>query len=165
MPLIGSPEATEEALQAYRPAFKEEFERQLRGKLGLEQSLPEDAALFEALFDMLQESRADFTLFFRELGGILKAGTIMFGENLDGETLAQAGTIAKACRIFWAVGTSLTVQPAASLCAIAMTEGARTTIVNAQPTPYDPVADEVIRDPIGEALPRMVAALIAAHPS
>ncbi len=74
VPLIGSPEATEAALQAYRPAFKEEFERQLRGKLGLEQSLPEDTALFEALFDLLQGSRADFTLFFRELGGILKSG-------------------------------------------------------------------------------------------
>ncbi|MEU8080569.1 Sir2 family NAD-dependent protein deacetylase [Catellatospora citrea] len=98
-------------------------------------------------------------------GGILKAGTIMFGENLDSDTLNQAGSIAKACQIFWAVGTSLQVQPAASLCAIAMTEGAKTTIVNAQPTPYDVVADEVVRDPIGEALPRMVAALIAAHPS
>jgi NAD-dependent deacetylase len=30
--------------------------------------------------------------------------------------------------------------------------------VNAQKTPYDDVADEVIRDPIGDALPRLVAA-------
>ncbi len=74
VPLIGSPEATEAALQSYRPAFKEEFERQLRRKLGLAQSLPEDSALFEALFDMLQATRADFTLFFRELGGVLSTG-------------------------------------------------------------------------------------------
>jgi uncharacterized protein YdiU (UPF0061 family) len=74
VPLIGSPEATEAALASYRPAFKEEFERQLRLKLGLAQALPEDTALFEALFDMLQATRADFTLFFRELGGVLAAG-------------------------------------------------------------------------------------------
>jgi NAD-dependent deacetylase len=28
--------------------------------------------------------------------------------------------------------------------------------VNAEPTPYDPVADEVVREPIGEALPRLL---------
>ncbi len=74
VPLIGSPEATEDALQSYRPAFKEEFERQVRGKLGLARSLPEDTTLFEALFDMLQTTRADFTLFFRELGGVSRSG-------------------------------------------------------------------------------------------
>jgi uncharacterized protein YdiU (UPF0061 family) len=74
VPLIGSPEATEAALQSYRPAFQAEFESQLRLKLGLAQSLPQDTALFEALFDMLQATRADFTLFFRGLGDVLKAG-------------------------------------------------------------------------------------------
>ena len=74
VPLIGSPEATEAALAGYRPAFKEEFEHQLRLKLGLAESRPDDGTLFEALFEMLQRCRADFTLFFRGLGDILASG-------------------------------------------------------------------------------------------
>jgi NAD-dependent deacetylase len=36
--------------------------------------------------------------------------------------------------------------------------GSRLVIINAEPTPYDPVADAVLRDPIGQVLPRLVAA-------
>jgi NAD-dependent deacetylase len=92
-------------------------------------------------------------------GGILKSGTVMFGENLDPDVLNQAGRIAEACDIFWAIGTSLRVEPAASLCLIAAKAGAKFTIVNADPTPYDGIADEIVREPIGVALPTMVAAL------
>lgn len=97
----------------------------------------------------------------QECGGILKAGTIMFGEALDSETLNQAAQIAMACQEFWAVGTSLTVEPAASLVEVAMRSGARVTIVNADPTPYDHLADRLISEPIGEALPRLVRELEA----
>ena len=84
----------------------------------------------------------------------------MFGEHLDSSTIDTAAQIAAACELFWAVGTSLTVEPAASLCAIAAQAGARISIVNAQPTPYDSLADEIVREPIGTALPRMVQLLI-----
>ncbi|AYG79512.1 NAD-dependent protein deacetylase [Streptomyces hundungensis] len=92
-------------------------------------------------------------------GGILKSATVMFGERLDPEVLSQAMAIAKACHLFIAVGTTLQVQPAASLAGIAADGGARLIIVNADPTPYDPLADEVIREPIGTALPRLLRAL------
>ncbi len=98
-----------------------------------------------------------------ECGGILKAGTIMFGEMLDPGTIDEAARIAMACDQFWAVGTSLRVEPAASLCEVAMRSGALVTIVNAEPTPYDYLADNVIRDSIGEALPRLVSSLKQAH--
>ena len=49
-----------------------------------------------------------------------------------------------------AVGTSLTVQPVANLCAVALDAGARLVIVNAQPTPYDTFAAAVLSAPIGE---------------
>ncbi len=94
-------------------------------------------------------------------GGILKSGTIMFGESLNGAVLEEAASIAMACEIFWAVGTSLTVEPAASLAAIAARSGAELTIVNASPTPYDAIADRLVREPIGEALPEMVRKLIS----
>ncbi|NUT34062.1 MAG: NAD-dependent deacetylase [Hamadaea sp.] len=96
-------------------------------------------------------------------GGILKSGTIMFGEHLDEATIDAAVKVAAACDVFWAVGTSLTVEPAATLCAVAAGAGARVTIVNAQATPYDPIADEVVREPIGTALPRLVTQLISLY--
>jgi NAD-dependent deacetylase len=96
----------------------------------------------------------------RRCGGILKAGTVMFGENLDPEVLSQAARIAQACAVFWAIGTSMRVEPAASLCALAADAGARIVIINADPTPYDAIADDVVREPIGQAIPRMVGDLI-----
>ncbi|MFI6474316.1 SIR2 family NAD-dependent protein deacylase [Streptomyces sp. NPDC050516] len=92
-------------------------------------------------------------------GGILKSATVMFGERLDPEVLAQAMAIAKACQIFIAVGTTLQVQPAASLAGIAADGGARLIIVNADPTPYDALADKVVREPIGTALPQLLGEL------
>jgi NAD-dependent deacetylase len=67
-------------------------------------------------------------------------------------------TAAGTCDLFLAVGTSLQVWPAAGLADIALRAGARLVVVNAQPTPYDDAADLVVREPIGTALPRLVAA-------
>ncbi|MFF4037297.1 SIR2 family NAD-dependent protein deacylase [Streptomyces sp. NPDC001816] len=94
-----------------------------------------------------------------ECGGILKSATVMFGQKLDPVVLGEALSIAKACTVFIAVGTSLQVQPAAGLAGIAADHGARLVIVNAEPTPYDEVADEVIREPIGTALPVLLRTL------
>jgi NAD-dependent deacetylase len=83
----------------------------------------------------------------------------MFGERLDPEVLGQALSITKACQVFIAVGTSLQVQPAAGLAGVAADHGARLLIVNAEPTPYDELADEVVREPIGTALPEVLRGL------
>ncbi|MFD4762590.1 NAD-dependent deacetylase [Streptomyces sp. NPDC058439] len=95
-------------------------------------------------------------------GGILKSATVMFGERLDPVVLGEAMSIAKACEVFIAVGTTLQVQPAASLAGIAVDNGARLIVVNAQPTPYDELAEEIIREPIGTALPALLERLGAA---
>ncbi|MFC5958278.1 NAD-dependent deacetylase [Streptomyces pratens] len=92
-------------------------------------------------------------------GGILKSATVMFGERLDPVVLHDALAITKACQIFVAVGTSLQVQPAAGLAGVATDHGARLIIMNAEPTPYDDRADEVIREPIGTALPKLLRTL------
>ncbi|MGX1134320.1 NAD-dependent deacetylase [Streptomyces glaucescens] len=94
-----------------------------------------------------------------ECGGILKSATVMFGERLDPVVLGDAVAITKACQVFIAVGSSLQVQPAAGLAGIAVDHGARLIIVNAEPTPYDELADEVIREPIGTALPELLRGL------
>jgi NAD-dependent deacetylase len=79
----------------------------------------------------------------------------LFGEHLDGDVLAQARNIAAVSEVFLAIGSSLQVEPAAALCAVAVRAGARLVIVNRDPTPYDDQAAEKITEPIGTAVPRL----------
>ncbi|MGF1426327.1 SIR2 family NAD-dependent protein deacylase [Kitasatospora sp. LaBMicrA B282] len=92
-------------------------------------------------------------------GGILKPATVMFGEHLDPQVLLKADAIAKACDVFLAIGSSLQVHPAAALPQIALEHGARLIVVNAEPTPFDEHAAEVVREPISTALPEVLARL------
>ncbi|MFI0353703.1 SIR2 family NAD-dependent protein deacylase [Actinomadura sp. 9N407] len=89
-------------------------------------------------------------------GGIQKSATISFGQALKEDVLDAALRAARSCELFLAVGTSLGVQPVAGLCLDAVEAGARLVIINAEPTPYDGLADAVLREPIGTALPRLV---------
>jgi NAD-dependent deacetylase len=94
-------------------------------------------------------------------GGILKAATISFGQPLDPRTLRRAVTAAQRADLLLAIGSSLSVHPAAGLVEVAADAGARVVIVNASPTPYDTLADAVLREPIGEILPALVGAALA----
>jgi len=92
-----------------------------------------------------------------DCGGILKSATISFGENLVADDLERAQREASRATVFLALGTSLGVYPAAALPDIALRAGARLVIVNAQETPFDPVADAVLRDQLGAVLPALAA--------
>lgn len=97
----------------------------------------------------------------RRCGGLLATDVVMFGEVLPRPTLDAALEAAAGCAEMWAIGTTLTVQPAASLVLVAARAGARVVIVNAEETPYDDVADEVVRTPIDVAVPGMVGRVLA----
>ena len=86
-------------------------------------------------------------------GGILKSDTISFGQNLVPEVIDRAMEAASEADLFIAIGTTLQVYPVAGAVDVARAAGARLVIINAEPTPFDPVADVVIREPIGVALP------------
>lgn len=94
-------------------------------------------------------------------GGLMKSATISFGQSLDRQVLQAAVTATSNCDVMLAIGTSLQVHPAAALCDVAKQSGARLVIVNASATPYDDQADAVVRDPIGDVLPRLVSATTA----
>lgn len=94
-------------------------------------------------------------------GGILKSATVMFGQALDPGVLASAAGAAQAADLFLAIGSTLTVEPAASLCAVAVRAGAPLVIVNRDPTPYDKLATALIREPIRTAVPAIVDLLMA----
>jgi NAD-dependent deacetylase len=88
-------------------------------------------------------------------GGIVKSATISFGQALDREVLGRAVDVARSCDVFVAVGSSLTVQPAAGLCRVAREAGARLVVVNGERTAYDDLADAVLRGRTEEILPRL----------
>jgi len=91
-----------------------------------------------------------------QCGGILKSATISFGQQLDNDVLDAAARAAGMCDLFLAIGSSLSVRPAAGLCDVAVDAGARLVIINAEPTPYDDLAAAVLREPIGEILPALL---------
>jgi NAD-dependent deacetylase len=90
-------------------------------------------------------------------GGVVKSATILFGQSLVEADLERAMAAARDCDVLLAVGSTLSVHPIAQAVPVARQHGAGLVIVNAEPTPYDLRADVVVRDPISEALPRIVA--------
>jgi NAD-dependent deacetylase len=93
----------------------------------------------------------------RPCGGILKRTTILFGESLVPADLRRAEAHAQACDLLLAVGSTLSVYPAAGLAVLAHRAGAPVVIVNGSPTNQDHLATVLVRGPIGEVLPAIVA--------
>ena len=92
----------------------------------------------------------------RECGGFLKPATISFGQAMPHEVMVQAKVAAETCDLLLAVGSSLVVEPAASIPRVARQAGARLIIVNRDPTPLDGIADAVVQGEIGAVLPELV---------
>lgn len=93
----------------------------------------------------------------RDCGGILKSATISFGQNLVPEVIERAMRAAGEADILLSVGTSLQVYPIAGAVPMAKSAGARVVIVNAEPTPFDDIADAVFNESISKVLPRLCA--------
>ena len=94
----------------------------------------------------------------RDCGGILKSATISFGQPLVPQVIDRALRCAEEADLFLTIGTTLQVYPIAGAVEIARSAGARIVILNAEGTPFDAVADAVIRHPIGAVLPQLLGA-------
>ena len=83
-------------------------------------------------------------------GGIIKTATISFGQPMpeEGMQIAQRKTLG--CDLFITIGTSLVVYPAAGFPKLAKEIGAKLIIINNEPTDFDPIADLVIHEQIGQ---------------
>ena len=90
----------------------------------------------------------------RDCGGILKSATISFGQQLVPEVIDRALRVAGEADLFLSVGTSLQVYPIAGAVPAARAAGAKIVIINAEPTPFDELADAVFHDSISAVLPR-----------
>lgn len=85
-------------------------------------------------------------------GGVLKPDVVFFGESLPAAVVDDAVKETSLCDLFLVVGSSLVVQPAASLPVMAKKNGAKVVIVNKEPTPLDALADLVIHSGASEVL-------------
>jgi NAD-dependent deacetylase len=90
-------------------------------------------------------------------GGVLKSATISFGQQLDPAIIGRAMRAASEAEVLLAIGTSLQVYPIAGAVPHAKSSGARVVILNAEPTPFDEIADVVIPQRIGDVLPAVVS--------
>jgi hypothetical protein len=89
-------------------------------------------------------------------GGRLISSVVNFGDPMPQEELALAEEHARRCDLMLTLGSSLTVQPAASLVRLALRAGARVVLVNEGKTPYDWAATLRVWAGIGEVLPPAV---------
>jgi NAD-dependent deacetylase len=87
--------------------------------------------------------------------GVLKPDVVLFGEQLPGHQLQRAREQARKAEVFLAVGSSLSVQPAASLPRTALRTGATLIVVNLEETPVSEVADYEFRADVTEILPQL----------
>jgi len=90
-------------------------------------------------------------------GGPLKCATIAFGQSLPLEVLEKSFSYARNCDLFLTIGSSLVVQPAASLPLEAKRGGARLILVNLSDTPYDQFMDIIIRGNAGPVMDAIMA--------
>lgn len=94
-----------------------------------------------------------------DCGGVFKPDVVLFGEQLPEAALTEARRLAAESDVFLAVGSSLTVEPAASLPDAAARDGTL-AIVNLDATDRDHRADYLLRADATEALPRLAAAVL-----
>ena len=80
-------------------------------------------------------------------GGIVKPDVVLYEEGLNDETVRNSVEAIQKADLMIIAGTSLTVQPAASL--INYFRGKHLVLINRDKTPYDYIANLVINDSLG----------------
>ncbi|MFQ5914419.1 MAG: NAD-dependent deacetylase [Nitrospinota bacterium] len=94
-------------------------------------------------------------------GGIQKTDAVFFGEGIPSARMDAATDWARGADFFLVVGTSLAVQPAASLPERSKANGSKLVIVNREATRMDGTADVVLRGSAGEILPRLARRVLS----
>jgi len=92
----------------------------------------------------------------RACGGYLRPAVVWFGEMLPLDAIETAVEAAENCDVFFSIGTSSVVYPAADLWRRAKNNGAIVLEINKDPTPLTPLADYSFLGPAGEILPALV---------
>ena len=94
-----------------------------------------------------------------ECGGLLRPDVVWFGEQLPTDAMTEAQRWAQVAGVMLVIGTSATVQPAASLPVVALRSGAAVIEVNREATPLSPIVDVSLRGAAGEIMPELAEAV------
>jgi NAD-dependent deacetylase len=92
-------------------------------------------------------------------GAYLRPAVVWFGEVMPRGALEAAAQAATECDVFFSIGTSGLVEPAASLARMALQQGAKVVEVNAAVTPLTISATFMLRGASGEILPELIKAV------
>jgi len=95
----------------------------------------------------------------RSCGGNLRPDVVWFGEMLPIDALGIATNAGEMCDIFFSIGTSSVVYPAADLWRRAKDYGAVVIEINKDPTPLTPLTDYSFLGQAGEVLPKLIEAV------
>lgn len=96
-------------------------------------------------------------------GGWLRPDVVWFGETLPPAALAEATQASRECDLFFSIGTSAVVQPAASLPYEALQRGHSVVEINPDVTALTPEATFPLRGPSGQVLPALLRAAFGAE--
>ena len=91
-----------------------------------------------------------------DCGGRIISSVVNFGDPMPEREMEDSSAHCRRCDLFIAIGSSLTVTPAAHFPVEAMRAGARLIIVNREPTPLDDLASLLFSEGIGEVVPGLV---------
>lgn len=94
-----------------------------------------------------------------DCGGVLKPDVVLFGEQLPKAVLQRAREHAYDADVLLAAGSSLSVQPAASLPQTAHRSGGSLVLVNLEDTPVSGMADYEFRADVTDVLPKIATAV------
>lgn len=92
-----------------------------------------------------------------DCGGVIRPGVVWFGETLPAEAIREADRAARRCEIFFSIGTSGEVYPAAQLPGTARMHGAYTVEINPERTSLSHRMDECLAGKSGSILPLLTA--------
>lgn len=92
-------------------------------------------------------------------GALLRPHIVWFGESLEKAVIEKAFTAIESCEIFFSVGTSAVVQPAASFVMMAKERGAYVVEVNLEPTPISYSVDMSLTGKAGGIMPQILGIL------
>lgn len=110
-------------------------------------------------FTAVWEQSADEPYACPACGAPVRPDVVLFGEALNERVFSAAGTRSAEADVFFCVGTSFTVQPAAQLPMWAKSFGATVVEVNPHPTPFSQIADFSVRSGASEFFSALCEAL------
>ena len=99
-----------------------------------------------------------------ECGKMLRPHIVWFGESLDAEDIRVSYKAIEKCNLFFSIGTSALVQPAASFAMLAKENNASVFEINREPTPISDLVDYSVMGRAGEILPELVKEIVNSFP-